>query len=87
METENTSRGFQPILLNGLDPRHEFVHDVSGCAPQLPAPSLRDDHSRDHIAKVAPSGLHVNPHVRTGRLAEAKPQACPSSHNGCGLKK
>src|SRR5882724_445868 len=60
VEAGHPSGCFQPILLDGFDPCHEFRHDVSGSPSKLPTCSFRDDSARDHDRIVALSGLLVN---------------------------
>lgn len=60
VEARHASRRLQPVLLHGLDPRHEFAHNVIGNTPKLPTGSLREDDTSDHDRRVYPRGLLVN---------------------------
>jgi hypothetical protein len=48
VEAGHTLGRFQPILLDGFDPRHQLVYNVHGSPPKLPARSIGDDNLRDH---------------------------------------
>jgi hypothetical protein len=48
VEAGHASGRFQPIFLDGFDPRHELVHNVAGSPPKLPTCSRGDDCFRDH---------------------------------------
>jgi len=53
MEAWNTSSCFQPLLLNGFNPRHELVNNVTRNPSKLPASLFRDSCLEDHLSMVA----------------------------------